>query len=202
MTDDLTPDFNRLPLEPHHPRLVGVTGYATSGKDEVAKILGNLYGYERHGFADKLKEFVAAFDPWVKVDSNGYLTRASELVATLGDVEAKTHPEYRRILQQVGTKARDILDPDLWINALGSTVLSCQDQDIPVVVPDVRFANEVSLIQDLGGVVFRVTRPGVEAQSDHPSEISLDGYDFPVINNDGSLLDLQGEVMIALGDLG
>ena len=35
--------------------IIGLSGYAQSGKDEVAKVLVEDYGYKRVAFADKIK---------------------------------------------------------------------------------------------------------------------------------------------------
>ena len=64
-----------------------------------------------------------------------------------------------------------------------------------VVIDDVRFPNEVEMIQRLGGKVIRIDRPG-PAESTHASEIELDGFDGwdGVIVNDGTLGELEEKV--------
>jgi dephospho-CoA kinase len=44
--------------------IVGISGYARSGKDEAAKALVEM-GFERRAFADKLREFLLALNPMV-----------------------------------------------------------------------------------------------------------------------------------------
>jgi hypothetical protein len=44
----------------------------------------------------------------------------------------------------------------------------------PTIVPDVRFPNEVKAIQDMGGIVVRLTRNPVK--SDDETETALDDY--------------------------
>jgi cytidylate kinase len=43
--------------------IIGLTGYAQSGKDTVAKILVENYGYTRVAFADKIREFLYETNP-------------------------------------------------------------------------------------------------------------------------------------------
>mgnify|MGYP006283771541 FL=1 len=38
--------------------IIGLTGYAQSGKDTVASLLVEHYGYERVAFADKIRSFL------------------------------------------------------------------------------------------------------------------------------------------------
>lgn len=188
------PNFNSAPLAEHNPRLIGLSGYARSGKDTVAEILGSLYGYERRAFADRLKGFVYQVNPMLHVE-----TRVQDIVNSKDWEHAKTYNEGRRLLIEIGNKAREFFGEDVWVNALFSTM----SVDQHYVISDVRYPNEAERIKSMGGVVLRVTRPGVGPVADHISETGLDDYPFDaVIENDGSLLDLQGSVMIALGDLG
>jgi dephospho-CoA kinase len=48
-------------------QLIGLSGYARSGKDEAAKVLIEEFGFKRIAFADKLRDFLYALDPIVAV---------------------------------------------------------------------------------------------------------------------------------------
>ena len=53
------------------------------------------------------------------------------------------------------------------------------------------------------GKVYDVRRPGVGPVSDHISEHDLDDWPFDgIIHNDGTLVDLEGEVQRVLGEFG
>jgi hypothetical protein len=102
----------------------------------------------------------------------------------------------RRILQALGTKCREILGQDVWVDAAFDTL-----GDGTYVFSDCRFPNEAKAIKDAGGTVLRVVRPGVNALNDHISEIGLDGWDFDgIVMNDGGVVDLEGEVQRVLGE--
>ena len=47
--------------------IIGLSGYAQSGKDTVAEILVEEYGYTRVAFADIIKQAVYLLDPIVNV---------------------------------------------------------------------------------------------------------------------------------------
>lgn len=69
----------------------------------------------------------------------------------------------RRLLQLVGTEAgRDILHPNLWVNALFTDFHLIPDnyygKQPNWIITDVRFPNEVEAIEDRGGIVLRVNR--------------------------------------------
>lgn len=197
--DSLMPNFNAAPLADHHPRIIGLSGYARSGKNTVADILSSLYGYEQRAFADRLKGFVFQINGLVFNQEHG-VHRVQEAVGFYGaDAAKEKAPEYRRLLQEVGTKSREFFGADVWVNSCFGTM----EVGHPYVITDVRFKNEAERIRSVGGAVFRVDRPGVGPINDHVSEIEMDDWPFDAtIENDGSLLDLQGSVMIALGDLG
>jgi hypothetical protein len=208
---DTVATFNKP--EAHHPNLIGLSGYSRSGKDSVAEILNTLYGHQRVAFADKLRELALGIDPNIVVtqDEYGhlqdlrpypgqyYVARLSHLVNYLGWEQAKKFREVRKTLQNVGNQAREVFGEDVWVKAAFSTL----DRGAQYVVSDVRYKNEAREILHRGGIVLRVTRPGVGPANDHISEHDLADWAFDgYIENDGSLLDLQGTVMIALGDLG
>ena len=53
--------------------IIGLTGYAQSGKDTLANILVENYGYTRVAFADKIREFLYEVNPMVGCSPSGYL---------------------------------------------------------------------------------------------------------------------------------
>lgn len=173
--------------------LIGVSGFARSGKDTAAAALVAL-GWEQRSFAAKLKAFLYAQNPPIPMpDGTGFL-RLKPLVDSIGWERAKDeHPEVRALLQRTGTEAgRRVLYEDVWVDA----ALRCLGET-PVVLADCRFQNEADAIRDRGGLVLRVNRPGVGPATNaagevHTSETALDGYDFDhVIDNSGSVEDLH-----------
>lgn len=208
---DLYPDTFRFNSAPHpHAMLIGLSGWATAGKDSVGRVLAHLYGYQRVSFADNLKAFVRDVNPIVRADLDylvgGYpqvpvarVTRSATLVEQHGDTVAKNEAEYRRLLQTTGDKARHYFGEDVWVNS----AFRILEDGKHYVITDCRYQNEALSIKERGGLVLRVIRPGVGPINDHVSERDLDDWEFDgYIQNDGSLLDLEGEVQRVLGDLG
>ena len=56
--------------------LVGITGYAGSGKDTAALALLNN-GFERRAFADPLRAGLLGIDPWLPVTRSGSPVQAA-----------------------------------------------------------------------------------------------------------------------------
>jgi hypothetical protein len=174
--------------------VIGLTGYAQSGKDTLASILVERYGYRRVAFADAIREFIYEVNPMVACSPTGYL---KDLVNLVGWDNAKQEPQVRRLLQDLGVAARKLIDEDIWVKVALRSV-SPGDR---VVITDVRFENEAKHISELGGQLWRVKRPGVEAVNAHISETQMDGYKVDqIFLNNGSIDDLKFLVQVRMQD--
>jgi hypothetical protein len=168
--------------------IIGLSGYARSGKDTAADHLVNSYGFTRHSFAAPMKEAMYRLNPIVSSDSIGPF-RYKDLVDVYGLDKAKESvPEIRRLLQIFGTEVgRDMFGENFWVDlALNNA------KEGKVVISDVRFKNEAEAIKAAGGQVWRVNRNGVGPVTNHPSEIDLDDYKFDsIIDNNKTVQDLN-----------
>lgn len=162
--------------------IIGLSGYAQSGKDTVADVLVKEYEFERITFADPIRKILYAIDP--KINGNSLV----ELVDDYGWDIAKKNPEVREMLQHLGYSARVHIYQDIWIMA----AFSKMREDANYVITDVRFQNEAEVIQNHGGNIWRVQRPGVEAVNAHVSEWEMDNFNFDnILVNDGNLEQLE-----------
>lgn len=162
--------------------IIGLSGYARSGKDTIAKILVDEYGYTRIGFADAIREFLMGINP---ILSDGY--RLGEIVKLHGWEIAKAQDEVRRLLQETGTVARSLFGESFWVEILLSKI----GPEDKIVIPDVRFSNEANIVQMLGGAVWKVSRPGVGPINAHISESDMESYEVDAeIDNSGTIEDL------------
>jgi hypothetical protein len=150
-----------------------LSGFAQSGKDTVASILVSEHGYKRIAFADPIKDLL------LKINPQSGMSRVHPLVDKLGWDIAKQIPEVRKLLQDLGTGAREVLGQDVWVKA----ALSKAHDNIgglkgKYVFTDVRFTNEAKFIKEMGGVIWRIDRPNVVAANAHVSEHELNEYEF------------------------
>jgi hypothetical protein len=175
---------------------VGLIGKARSGKDSVAKRLSERWAYTRVAFADPLKTMALDLNPLVPT-VGGIHVRLSSLIGDVGWEYAKdTYPEVRRTLQKLGESVRRN-DPDYWINVAMDKVSAADSWNLPVVITDVRYANEVEALRNRGFTMIRIVRPGASAGegASHESETELDTcYTELTIGNTGSLADLNATV--------
>ena len=183
--------------------IIGLSGYARSGKDEAANILVEEYGFARVAFADKLREVVYQLNPlvnvkawksWMDDDVQTTYVYLQDVIDTYGwdGYKASEYgPEIRRLLQRMGTEAgRQTMWDSIWID---TALKPYEGSSAKVVVTDCRFPNEAMAITKRGGNVWRINRAGVAPAvspdgSIHPSETSLDKWPFDVVLfNDASL---------------
>lgn len=179
--------------------LVGLAGYARSGKDTAAQALVEG-GWRRDAFADRLKAFLYRQNPLVTTFPDAPPVRLAALVNALGWEQAKErYPEVRRLLHATGTDAgRVTLGEDVWIDALFN---DWEPEREALVISDVRFPNEARAVRRAGGVLIWIERPGVgPARDEHgapyASEVALKNFGFDArLVNDGTLYDLRDRLL-------
>lgn len=176
-------------------RLIGLSGYARSGKNTVGQILEDGYGFRQESFAQALKNVAAEINPVLKDGYGGYRTLAALFLAHRDwDAVKDAVPAAREFLQRLGVACRDQIGPDVWVDALARRLRI--HPSARYVITDVRFPNEANFIIAQGGQVWRIERPGYGPVNDHSSETALDLYGFDrTIVNDGSLVNLRRQIL-------
>ena len=148
------------------PNIVGLSGYAQSGKSTVSDFLVKANGYTRIKFADGLKNMLRVIG-LTEVQIEG------EEKETPCKLLCDQTPRYA--MQTLGTEwGRRIIGEDLWVNIWEYLTSAALVTGKRVVVDDIRFLNELYAVQRLGGMVIRITRPGYGPLNPHLSESSLE----------------------------
>lgn len=139
--------------------LIGLSGFAGSGKSEVARVLIEEFGLVRIKFADPLK--------------NMYRAMLRDMGHTAEDIERYVEGDLKRsvidgleglgvtsrgFMIDLGTAfGRKILHPDFWVHLWNARV---QATRADVVADDLRFVNEEREVRANGGVTIQIRRPG------------------------------------------
>jgi len=158
--------------------LIGISGYARSGKDSIAAALVERCDFVRVSFADRIKNLALHVHPELR-----------ERVEAEGWEAVKADPEVRELLQRLGVGAREVIGEDVWVRA----ALRGVGPDDRAVISDVRFPNEAEAVRGGGGLLIRVERPGVGPVNAHVTEVAMDcwtDWDARLVN-DGTLEELQ-----------
>lgn len=177
--------------------VIGLSGYARSGKDTVGTHLVEQHGFTRLAFAERLRSAARALDPFVSIPLRLAIrwrvwptVRLSHVLRKVGYDEAKKAPDVRRTYQRLGTEmGRLTFWEDFWVDLVRREIET--NPDGRYVITDCRFPNEAAMVADLGGQVWRIERFGTGATNAHPSETALDDWDFDAtFINDGTVEDL------------
>ncbi len=182
------------PLTPVPSRLIGL--YSPSpgcGKSTAARFLQSQ-GFDVVSFAAPLRSMVFSLLLDLGYSSGEAFTllhdRKEEVLPALG-------VSTRHLLRTLGTEwGRSCVHPELWLMSFRSRLAGLQ----LVVVDDVRFPNEAQLIQQLGGEVWKVLRPGQDRPAEHSSDGGLEDWDgfARTIDNSSGLEALKGQVFAGL----
>ncbi|MEH2517513.1 hypothetical protein V1279_003086 [Bradyrhizobium sp. AZCC 1610] len=137
--------------------VIGLSGFAQSGKTTAALYLEKKYGVRRKHIAEPLRAMLA-----VLLKANGM---SSEMITRYleGDLKEQVIPclsvtsRYAQIT--LGTEwGRNLINPDLWANTWGVGI----GEDESVMNDSVRFPNEEAPIKDAGGFTILIKRPGTK----------------------------------------
>ena len=160
--------------------VIGFTGAAGSGKDTAADVLQQACRFLKLSFAEPLYEMVSIV---TRTPVDLLKTRAGKEV-TLDRIGVSP----RKMLQTLGTEwGREMVSPDIWIKNLDGRLSAIDRRTglLGLVIPDVRFQNEVDYIHELGGEVWRIDRiynPNA-ISSGHSSELPPLGVDDLIVNH-------------------
>lgn len=125
------------------------------------------------------------------------------------DWNGKKNEAGRTLLQYVGTDKVRKRVPGFWAKFIAEILIIFNDEWDYVLIPDLRFPNEIEMLRDYGLDVqaIRVERPRASSdltnhQKEHISETALDDYNFEhIIVNDGGLNDLKRQSVLFLNKL-
>jgi len=176
--------------------ILGICGYAQTGKDSVAEIAARRFGFKRYSFAQPLKDACAVLFDWgpewftgegkAQRDPRWGITprEALQLLGTeYGQVDLQRIPEFAAKTGRL-----------MWVRRAFETMWEMRDTR--VVISDLRFSHEAEEVHAQGGQVIRINRRGVGPRNLHESEIAVDSVEpDAVINNDGSLSSLEDSVL-------
>lgn len=207
------------------PKIIGLCGYAGTGKDTVADLLVHHAGFSKIAFADALRAEAAegfCVEPIVftrrelkdkplselalrraPLEMRGAILSSMSGTDTFGPIDgwldAPRTP--RQILQWWGSEYRRAQNSLYWVEKAKQRMHELAERGHGrVAITDVRFQNEATLIRDMLGEVWQLVRPGIDAgtTTEGAHQSASDGTQFApeaVIRNAGTLDDLRSTVL-------
>ena len=141
-------------MKPKYP-IIAFTGPAGAGKTTAAKAIeaatdGPVAIYS---FADPIRMMLRVLG--VPVENLVDPSKKEVPLPAFGGKSA------RQLMQSLGTEwGRTHVASDLWISVATTNILHLLQNDVPVVIDDLRFNNEAEIIRSMGGLVVEVTLKG------------------------------------------
>lgn len=176
--DDFFADHDEL------PSVIMISGHAGSGKDTFAKMI------KKHLSLNGQRVLIAHFGDSLKHICMDYL-----------DWDGEKNEYGRQLLQMVGTDYFRRYDEVFFVRYLLESILFLSQNWDYVIIPDVRFPNEIEIFVDYFNVsyirMYRNTDNGMTKDSnEHVSETALDNYSNDIVEeqkiiNNGTLTDLD-----------
>lgn len=144
--------------------LIGIVGFAGSGKGTVSDVLVDQHDFYKLSFADAVKDAVSAIFGWPRHLLEGD-TNESRQFREIEDSfwSNKLGRDFtpRIAMQLMGTEAgRNVFHNDIWVHAVEKKIKYAQEWmfEDNFVIPDVRFPNEIEAIRSWGGMIVRIAR--------------------------------------------
>ncbi len=175
---------------------IGVSGKMGTGKDYFVE------NYIKKFIENELKEkcLIISFADMIKVN----LMVHHDI--QLNELYGYKSSNIRNLLQLEGTeKGRNVHGEDIWIRYVKAWSLLFMSRGIKyIIIPDVRFKNELEFIKKNNGIIFRIQAPNrnekrlrnesldeenYEKIKNHQSEIELDDFKFDIVIDNDNILD-------------
>lgn len=171
------------------PKLIGLTGKARSGKDTVAKIIQTSNpGTVLISFAEPIRNALRGMIGLTDEHFHGSLKEVP-----LGWINKSP----RQLMQTLGTQwGRELVDDQIWIKWAQQDIQKYLRLGVNVVVTDVRFENEATMIRAMGGTIWHIERDSAQAVNSHVSEagVAFVEYKDCKLNNNSDLGTLAKSV--------
>lgn len=150
--------------------ILGLCGFAGAGKSTVAGHLAYHHGFIRFSFAKAVKDITASAFGWQRERLEG-VTPADREWREVPDVfwsERLGRPfSPRTALQYIGTDVfRNHVHPDIWVDSVVAQFRNLPP-DARVVIDDVRFVNERTILRSLGATFMIIERTDRPTSNEH-----------------------------------
>lgn len=190
--------------------LIGLGGFAFSGKDTVADHWESEYGWIKLYMSKPLETALLRVNPWVDVRASNWETQRDEILGDsdwlryadlhglVGYDASKKCLDVRNYLQKLGTEVgRNMFGENVWVDYGFGEADKLRNDGLNVAITGIRFPNELDAVRQRGGLSIWVERPGYGPVNTHASDNTLSADDFDVVvYNEGTLADLYEKARI------
>lgn len=161
--------------------------------DYLKKILADLFLVDDYYLNDDVGKTQVTQYRWrdlpsIMPNTSSIIMSSNAASLKLQFVDPNKYNEFmtgRELMEYFGAVFRQI-NPMAWVNGVVSQIKNTKDSTI-FIIPDVRSANEIDAIKDLGGHVLRLMRDPLKRDSVIETALDAKNYDYNnfdfIINN-------------------
>lgn len=161
--------------------IIGILGRSRVGKDTAATIFSKIFEYPIVRLSSPVK---MACGELFGISQSALESNAKDSI----DVRYGKTP--RDLLVWMTTKVQREFPSEFFVNRLFDAV---PEHTRGIIVPDIRYDHDISLLKRRGAVLLKVTRK--DAPIRHTHEDSIDGFDgIMLLENNGSLAEFEKQV--------
>lgn len=140
--------------------ILSLTGLISTGKDTVADYLVEYHGFARYSFASSVKDTLSVIFNWDRESLEGRTAESREWRNQVDPWWAErlgiSDFSPRIAMQCIGTDVlRNHFNDDIWIASLEHKLLTVSGN---VVITDARYPNELKMVKQLDGKLWRIER--------------------------------------------
>lgn len=138
--------------------IIGITGFAGSGKNSIANVIHETFPEETEimSFGSAVKDVCSVLFDWPRDLLEGDTIKSREFRESIDEYWSKILNQDwtpRKAMQFVGTDLiRNQLSDSFWLDLAMKKI---DKSDKIVIIPDVRFRNEINCIQKKNGMIVR-----------------------------------------------
>ena len=144
-----------LPL----PNVIAICGFAGSGKDTFANIFVEEYGYKKVSMADAVKDVLSVVFGWDRDMLQGITPESRKWREEPDEYWSKVLEKPftpRMAMTTIGTDVfRKHFHEDIWVHSIKRKIMNMGTK---VIIPDIRFGNEVQMARSLNACMFEIER--------------------------------------------
>ena len=160
--------------------LIGIVGMKRTGKDTMANLLTNYYGFNKVAFADPIKDICKILFNW---DKEFLESDDKDKYCELGIVP-------RDMMKWIGTDIFQyqiyerfpnlkIKQKEIWVNAVKNQITN------KTVISDVRFIHEAEFIKNNGGILVYIDKNPITDNLEYDLNELINNYvDYTIENKD------------------
>lgn len=160
-------------------RVIGLVGRSRSGKDTVADyLIQNNSAYRKVRLAQPIKEAVCSLYGFTPDQVEGQDKE---------NIDIRWGITPRQAMVHITHSLREFMGHDFFSKRLLDNL-----PNYPIIIPDVRYAEDIERIRSLGGLIIKIERPYSTKHTFEDIIDTLEGDYF--IKNDGNLEEFYKQI--------